>query len=148
MSQELPITGLHYERFPSDSGKDPKYVVFATTTTRIYQFIGGPSFEAVFPSQETNARFIELPGDLSYSHLCFFSKYAGGLSQSFAWLTGPGVYYGDLVFGGQNPGDTLFQETTLLPFPELSSGMEDHEPAEIEAPLVCSFSFFLSFCHL
>ena len=54
-------------------------------------------------------RFVELPGELSYSKLCFFSKFAGGLSQSFGWLTGPGVYYGDLIFGGQNPGDSLFE---------------------------------------
>ena len=52
--------GSKVEKSAKESGKDPKYVVFVTSATRIYQFIGGPSFEAVFPSKETNARFIEL----------------------------------------------------------------------------------------
>ena len=30
---------------------------------------------------------------------------AGALPKSFAWLTGPGVFHGDLLFGSQNKGD-------------------------------------------
>jgi hypothetical protein len=59
----------------------------ATTPTRIYQFIGGPTFESVFASYETNPGFVELPGELNYSELQFFSKYQG-LPKTFAWLTG------------------------------------------------------------
>ena len=87
-----------------------------TTPTRIYQFIGGPTFESVFSNYETNPGFQELPGDLNYSELQFFSKYQG-LPKSFVWLTGPGIYYGDLIFGSQIPGESVMTDTSLLPYP-------------------------------
>lgn len=110
----MPITGLRMEKFV---GQERKFFVMATTATRIYQFIGGPSFEVLFAGYETNPGFHELPGEISHSELQFFSKYMG-LPKSFAWLTGPGVYHGDLLFGSQNPGDPVMVDTSLLPYPQ------------------------------
>jgi hypothetical protein len=31
-------------------------------------------------------------------------------------VIGPGVYYGDLIFGSQNPGDSVITDTSLLPY--------------------------------
>jgi hypothetical protein len=39
------------------------------------------------------------------------------VAKSFAWLTGPGIYHGSLVFGSQNPGDSVMADTQLLPYP-------------------------------
>jgi len=142
MSDRAPVTGLHYQRFPSDVNK---FVVFATTPTRIYQFIGGPSFEAVFPSNDVNPGFHELPGDLNYSVLHMYSKFSGGISQSFGWLTSPGVFYGDIIFGSQNPGDTLFQDTKLFPYPA-SSPDPDNQFRMPEPPIdfvITDFHFLL-----
>jgi hypothetical protein len=36
-----PITGLRAERFPAARGAEAKFIVVATTPTRIYQFVGG-----------------------------------------------------------------------------------------------------------
>lgn len=36
--------------------------------------------------------------------------------QSFAWLTGAGIYYGSLGFGDHKPGESLFLEKTLIPY--------------------------------
>jgi len=61
--------GLHVEKFPQD---ESKLFVMAATPTRHYQFIGGPSFEALFAKYTANplpSRFVELPGDLGYSEL-------------------------------------------------------------------------------
>ena len=51
VGDNLPVTGLEYERFPPSAPPAPpapkKFFVMATTPTRIYQFVGGPTFEAV-----------------------------------------------------------------------------------------------------
>jgi len=121
VGENVSITGLRYDRFIT-SGSDPtKYYIVATTPTRIYQFIGGPSFEECFQNYETNPSFTELPGDITRSELQFFSKYSQGLPKSFAWLTGPGIFYGELVFGSQNPGDSVISESSLLTYPRTTN---------------------------
>jgi hypothetical protein len=47
----------------------------ATTPTRIFQFIGGPTFEQLFANYEGNPGFHELPGTMQRSELVFFSKF-------------------------------------------------------------------------
>jgi hypothetical protein len=83
-----PIMGLRFERFATTANEATKYFVMASTPTRIYQFIGGPTFEALFANYETNAGFHELPGGITHSDLQFFSKFDQGQPRSFAWLTG------------------------------------------------------------
>ncbi|KAF7727857.1 hypothetical protein EC973_006970 [Apophysomyces ossiformis] len=140
----MPITGLHFEQFPVNSRK---YFVLATTPTRIYQFIGfvGPSsgsrspsgfgeaedrgekamFEGLFSKYDVNPDFQELPGDLPYSEVHFFSRFhelqQQGVAQTFAWLTGPGIYHGDLVFGSQSVGDRVIDNVQLLQYPATPS---------------------------
>jgi hypothetical protein len=50
--------------------------------------------------------------------LQFFSV-QGGVANAFAWLSGAGVFHGDLVFGSQNPGDTMAdkQDEGLYAYP-------------------------------
>jgi hypothetical protein len=45
--ENMPVTGLEFERFPPTPTDPQKFLVLATTPTRIYQFIGGPTFENV-----------------------------------------------------------------------------------------------------
>ncbi|CAG8666814.1 6521_t:CDS:10, partial [Racocetra fulgida] len=51
-------------------------------------------------------KFKEIPGNLPYSELHFFSQYQDiqyqGSAKNFAWLTTPGIYHGSLVFGSQD----------------------------------------------
>lgn len=120
LGEDQPVLGLRYERFPPSRVEGPKFFVMAATGTRLYQFIGGPTFEAVFGGYERNPAFLELPGEQAgrraESNISFFSKYQG-VAKSFAWLTGPGIYHGSLVFGSQNPGDSVMADTQLLPYP-------------------------------
>jgi len=127
-----PITGLRFEAFPTESSK---YFVMAATPTRIYQFIGGPNFETLFQRYEQNAGFLELPGDLDHSDLAFYSKFNLGLPQSFAWLTGPGVYYGDLIFGSQNAGESVMVEHSLVPYPSYPEFIADDRGRQLSLPL-------------
>ncbi|ORX53539.1 hypothetical protein DM01DRAFT_1046133 [Hesseltinella vesiculosa] len=158
----MPITGLHFEQFPVHNRK---YFVLATTSTRIYQFVGfigngsNPGsrspvisyndtddqrtitsattttgekaiFEGLFAKYDVNPGFQELPGELPHSQVHFFSKFhelqQQGVAQVFAWLTGPGVYRGDLVFGSQNVGDSVIDNVQLLPYP--TSATDDDGP--------------------
>eukprot|EP01116_Phalansterium_solitarium_P021883 TRINITY_DN700_c0_g2_i4.p1 TRINITY_DN700_c0_g2~~TRINITY_DN700_c0_g2_i4.p1 ORF type:complete len:1144 (-),score=456.35 TRINITY_DN700_c0_g2_i4:184-3615(-) len=111
-----PVVGLRYERFASTDNQPRKYFVMAATASRLYQFIGGPTFEALFAYYEINPiSFQDMPGGLAKSTLALFSKYQ--LPKSFAWLTGQGILYGDLIFGSQNAGDTVTTDTALLAYP-------------------------------
>ena len=124
--------GLEFDLFP---GSDSKFLIMVATPTRHHQFIGGPTIEAALatytatPKQPAKAlpKFIELPATLSYSSMqTYESESDGGGGSgasgesggaSCAWLTGVGVFYANMVYGAQNPGDGVFSQSKLLPFP-------------------------------
>jgi hypothetical protein len=115
MNDENPVTGLRYERFPNEP---PRYFVMATTPSRIYQFVGGPLLDQVFENYHTNPGFQELPSSIGYSELCFYSKFGPtALPKHFAWLTGVGLFHGNLLFSSQVSGDNVSSDTALLPYP-------------------------------
>ncbi|KAL1919217.1 uncharacterized protein VTP21DRAFT_1909 [Calcarisporiella thermophila] len=152
MPESDPITGLHFEQFPVESRK---YLVIATTATRIYQFIGivgsstegGAIFENLFAQHDINPGFQELPGDLSHSELHFFNEYQDiqyqGVAKNFAWLTGPGIYHGDLVFGSQSAGDSVIDNAQLLPYPGTSQDEFSTDPSyAADGPLSLALTKF------
>jgi hypothetical protein len=117
-----PICGLECELFPASGkgGADRRYLIMAATPTRYYEFIGGPTYDALFAHYHAAANggspcFIELPGDLDYTSLHFFRK-PNARATSFVWLTGPGVYSGSLSFGSQNAGDSIIYDYRLIPY--------------------------------
>ena len=116
IGDDMKITGLEFERFPPSPGQPTKYLVIATTTTRFYQFIGGPNFLSVF--ENTTIGFREFLGDRKDSVFRLYSSKPGGLAESFAWLTGPGISYGNLYFESQKQGDTATQDMELFIYPE------------------------------
>lgn len=121
LGEQHVITGLRVERFPPTGRGDVKFMVMATTPTRIYQFIGGPTYEALFAAYATSPSFQEVPGNTARSELHFFSEFGGGLPRQFAWMTGPGVFQGELLFGSQNKGDSVTTDTTLVLYPRDSA---------------------------
>ncbi|KAI1305565.1 hypothetical protein EDD11_004922 [Mortierella claussenii] len=155
---KMPITGLRMEQFPATLRK---YVVVAVTPTRIYQFIGSVTpnnssgmiggseekalFENLFSRYQVNPVFSELPGDLPYSELHFFSPFQDlnyqGVAKTFAWLTGPGIYHGNLVFGSQNVGESVIDAPQLLPYP--ATRLEaDATTAVSEIPIAIALTEF------
>ncbi|CAO3584041.1 unnamed protein product [Absidia cylindrospora] len=162
----MPITGLHFEQFPVNNRK---YFVMATTPTRIYQFVGfiGPNngtrnpttafgdvseergekaiFEGLFSKYQVNPGFQELPGELPYSEVHFFSRFheiqQQGVAQTFAWLAGPGIYHGDLVFGSQNVGDSVIDNVQLLQYPSVPSD-EEAGQLVLESPISVALTEF------
>ncbi|KAF9575733.1 hypothetical protein EC968_001923 [Mortierella alpina] len=152
---DMPISGLRLEQFPVSVRK---YVVVAVTPTRIYQFIGtvapnissgmiGGSedkamFENLFSKYEVNPGFSELPGDVPYSELHFFSPFQDqyqGVAKTFAWLTKPGIYHGNLVFGSQTTGDSVIDTPHLLPYPAMRL---DSDASAVEIPIAIALTEF------
>ncbi|KAF9362080.1 hypothetical protein BGX26_004165 [Mortierella sp. AD094] len=155
MEPSMPICGLRMEQFPASLRK---YVVVAVTPTRIYQFIGSVTpnnsngiiggsedralFENLFSKYGVKPEFSELPGDLRYSELHFFSPFQDlqyqGVAKSFAWLTGPGVYHGNLIFGSQN--DSVIDMPQLLPYP--ATRLDPDTSAVSEVPIAIALTEF------
>ncbi|KAF9207124.1 hypothetical protein BGZ49_001112 [Haplosporangium sp. Z 27] len=159
MEPSMPICGLRMEQFPASLRK---YVVVAVTPTRIYQFIGSVTpanttgiiggsedralFESLFTKYGVKPEFSELPGDLRYSELHFFSPYQDlqyqGVAKTFAWLTGPGIYHGNLVFGSQN--DSVIDSPHLLPYPATRLDMDVSAFSEVPISIALTeFHFIL-----
>ncbi|XP_062191848.1 vacuolar sorting protein 18-like [Phragmites australis] len=93
-------------------GSATRYYVMAVTPTRLYSFTGIGSLETVFASYSGHAiRFMELPGEIPNSELNFFIKQRR--AKHFGWLSGSGIYHGELNFGAQHSstsGDENFVE--------------------------------------
>lgn len=97
---EMPITGIQFHRVETST----KYFIFVTTPTRLYQFMGHaitmdgkPSLQSVFYQylNMPDTAFQEIPSTLKYSKLQFhFDR--NEIPKTFAWLTGPGIFYGQV----------------------------------------------------
>jgi hypothetical protein len=117
IGESRPITSLEVEHFPASPSAEAQRLVVLTTPTRIYEFIGGPSFADVFSSHDEHGTFQEVPGSICYSHLSLFAPYADALPNSFAWITSTGIYHGGMVFGSQGPGEHVLTDVSLAPYP-------------------------------
>ena len=115
MQQNMPICSLQFERFPAIPNAPAKFFVMAATANpcRYFQFIGGPDFASLFAYYQELDRqnCTELPGDLNYTELRFFTKPGEPRASRFAFLTGFATYYGSLYFGSQTAGEQLTADT-------------------------------------
>uniref|UniRef100_A0A6B2KX76 Uncharacterized protein n=1 Tax=Arcella intermedia TaxID=1963864 RepID=A0A6B2KX76_9EUKA len=113
---EQSITGIACETFPFG---ETKHFVMVTTPSRIYQFIGSPTYETLFQHYEKPQllRLTELPGT-STGELQLFSLKGTGLANAFAWLSGAGLFHGDIIFGAQKEGDTMSEKQELTSYPD------------------------------
>ncbi|KAJ1976726.1 tethering complex subunit [Dimargaris verticillata] len=112
----------------------------------------GPSmFEPLFRGYQHHHVFQEIPGELSHSELRFYSPLQDVAYQSvahkFAWLTGPGVYHGQLTYGSQSVGDSVVADPVLLPYPSASTtpttgGPSNLQPGMAEPPLAMVLTEF------
>ena len=96
------ITGLHLLNFPTQKDKS---VCFLSTQSKLYQFIG--AINEMFTLRENVLEF-EVKGK---SELCFSPD-----NQSFVWMTGIGMYYGQIVFGSQSAGQSVIENSNMIPF--------------------------------
>lgn len=81
------------------------FVMCATSSpTRMYHFIGGPTFSALFAEyvQSGTTSFTELPGEIKRAELYCYGKSAQTRAQNFALMTEMGIYHGSLLFTNTN----------------------------------------------
>ncbi|CAA7394664.1 unnamed protein product [Spirodela intermedia] len=141
--KELPeaIMGLQMETITL--GNVTRHYVMAVTPTRLYSFSGMGSLDAVYTNYADRAvHFMELPGEIPNSELHFFIKQKRAVH--FAWLSGAGIYHGDLNFGAQHSstnGDENFVENKgLLEYSKLNCSGEAIKPASLS---LSEFHFLL-----
>lgn len=133
------IVGLYFNRLVMPSAHN-NYIVMVTTANRVYQFMGegksvsaSPSYDtpsastpspptmfgALFARYTTNASFQELPGDIGWSSLYFYSPSTTGSGVPplalFAWVTGPGIYQGRLALDAPQMTDDRVDNAQLIP---------------------------------
>ena len=143
-----PILGLQAELFPSAAGagggapagapaagagqaaaEERRLYVMATTATRYYEFVGGPSLEALFAEQRDAPRGVcvevaaEATREVPRGSLSFYRR-PNRAASAFGWLSAAGVCHGSLLLGSQAPGDAVAHEHTVLPYPGPKAGAE------------------------
>ncbi|KAM3959218.1 vacuolar protein sorting-associated protein 18 dor [Aphomia sociella] len=125
---DMPITGIQFHRVTNSNN----YFIFITTPTRLYQFIGNavltdgkPSLQSIFYQYLTmpDTGFQEIPSTLKYSKLQFFFD-KNEVPKTFAWLTEPGIFYGQLDPKSQQNSNSLFTQGELINFPPESDSKE------------------------
>ena len=136
-----PICCIQIETVPikSGGGDSARLFVMAASPSRYYQFIGGPTLDALFAAHaRASPQFIELPGDLPYTQL-LFNRPPGGRAQSFVWLTAPGVYCGSFAFGSSN--ESAIVDFKLLSHPTTSDA-QNRDVQDPPAPQCMGLSEF------
>src|SRR3989338_5135350 len=121
------VTGIYYERFPTDSSK---IFVILTSTNRIFRFVGRISahISDVFIHYvgEIQPKINEMPGSLPYSRLCI-SHTETGRGNFLTWLSPSGLFSATIQLGNQAVGDDIIGDQHELLF--------FHEISPLEAPV-------------
>ncbi|CAH0723145.1 unnamed protein product, partial [Brenthis ino] len=130
--KDTPITGIQFHRVNHTS----KYFIFVTTPKRLYQFIGQaiftddkPSLQSIFHSYltRTETDFQDIPSTLKYSKLQFFFDKTN-TPKTFAWLTEPGIFYGQLDPTSQQNSNSLITQSELINYPPDKSDSKESAP--------------------
>lgn len=138
------ITSIYFETFSSGDGDDVtvmegfsqdnegpgagrvvksgrRIFVMCTTSspTRLYHFLGGPSFSQLFQDYKASgaSSFVELPGSVERSELLFHKTEEQDRNQSFSLLTKQGMYHGSLLLSNSSTSsDDVLTEAGMTPF--------------------------------
>ena len=65
-----------------------------------------------------------MPGEFGYSDLKLFLPKFRGQAKTFAWMTGPGVYYGDIELSGAAGPNSVTTQCKLLPYEKDNDGQK------------------------
>eukprot|EP01083_Nonionella_stella_P063753 165705_1 len=79
--------------------EDKKYYIVAVIPSKIFEFIGGPTFDDVFKFYDDKQDiFMEIPGSLKHTKLCAYKPH-NQMTEAIGWLTEPGIVLCRPVFG-------------------------------------------------
>jgi len=112
------ICGIHIELCKDPASKDKRWFVIAATSQMQYQFVGGPTFEAMFSENANNLQYRELPGDVRQAELKMLR--VNDAPVAIAHLTGVGVHFGKVQLAGKSPGSNCLVDDDILYYAKLS----------------------------
>lgn len=124
LDNEGPITGIEFHQIGS-SVSDKRYFILVTTPSRLYQLVGTVPLASETPyllhiftnNPGIIDQFQQFPGNLGYSTLSFFYPSPGAAPKTFAWMTEPGVFYGEIDGAGQQTAmNPVTKDTEHLQF--------------------------------
>jgi len=135
----VPVTGVEFDRMPSRSGAQIEYFILVTSGSRLFQFLGSvpssadpPIFHSVFARySDVQEHFVELPGKIDRSQLCVFRAKFQSVPQSFAWMTGTGVYCGHIDLSCSSGPHSVTANTKLIQYQRDEDERRDAPPLSI-----------------
>ncbi|RHY78201.1 hypothetical protein DYB34_002015, partial [Aphanomyces astaci] len=120
ITKQGAIAGLEFEHVDATQ----IYVLMTTSgaiqrPTRMYQFLGGPTFQALFASYQSSdsLRFQEIQGDVTTAQLSTFSKHERERAKCFGVLTAQGVFNGEFAISAKSSIDNIWTNCDILSFP-------------------------------
>ena len=128
-----PIIGLHVEK----SGDSRN--VFLATQSGVSVFFGRVAHNKIgdvspiygtFFDEANSGQFQESSGSTSTPRISVLpSSIPHQINAYFAWATGPGLFHGNINSAKSSGDDSIFSDTTLLPYASLfSSSISDAKP--------------------
>jgi vacuolar protein sorting-associated protein 18 len=132
-----PITGLHIEKTLGDS-RD----IFIATRSSLTVFSAkiakkphndiSPLYSSFF-DEANSGQFQELSGSSSSPRIAILPQSAGDIRSGqiypyFAWITSLGLFHGIIHTAKSSGDDSIFSDTTLLPFTNLFSNYTQDKP--------------------
>mmetsp|Transcript_13019 Transcript_13019/g.19636 ORF Transcript_13019/g.19636 Transcript_13019/m.19636 type:complete len:1090 (-) Transcript_13019:185-3454(-) len=159
-----PIASIYFENYAihstaqppgstgaqEDEGGNRIFVILSTSSpTRLYHFIGGPSFQQLFQDYKTtgSSSFTELPGTIDCASLHCYSKRHPELVQAYALVTQMGLYHGSILLSTSAPqtsADNVLMEAGLMPYIPPQGVSSRMLPTSV---VVTEFHFLLLYPH-
>ncbi|KAF0697671.1 Aste57867_11642 [Aphanomyces stellatus] len=149
INKQGAIAGLEFEHVDAQ-----KIYVMMTTSgaiqrpTRMYQFLGGPSFGALFAQYQSSdsLRFQEIQGDITSAQLSVFAKHERERAKCFGVLTAQGVFHGEFAISARSSIDNIWTNCDIMSFPVNQGEKSPNLPLSIamtEYHVVLLFSKFV-----
>ncbi|CAK4621311.1 hypothetical protein LEN26_021232 [Aphanomyces euteiches] len=130
ITKQGAIAGLEFEYVDAQQ----IYVLMTTSgsiqrPTRMYQYLGGPTFQALFANDAL--RFQEIQGDVTTAQLSIFAKHERERARCFGVLTAQGVFHGEFAISAKSSIDNIWTNCGLLSFPPHGSDKSPNLPIAI-----------------
>ncbi|KAG0147221.1 hypothetical protein CROQUDRAFT_479078 [Cronartium quercuum f. sp. fusiforme G11] len=171
------ISGIYWDswcQFAPNKKGIRRALAIVTTSSRIHQFVdqvgilkskrdedeSDSLLERLFASYNSNRvmpKSLELPVQVHSSELHVYQPSRSPTSEDnddlngsaplISWLTGAGIYHGEIAYGSQDPGDSVILTTQLIPYrpiENLTNVSSTHLSAPKDTPVDCTVPLSLA----
>ncbi|CAD7089837.1 unnamed protein product [Hermetia illucens] len=131
--KHCPITGIQFFR----AANTTRFIVLVTTVNRLYRFHEAlkpdekPVLQNIFSAYlnipEHTQDYQEIVHDIKFSKLHFNLDMNTKFPNHFGWMTGVGIYFGDIDQKAEGPGFILNAENISFPS-NMNTSYDEHTP--------------------